>query len=105
MVSASMTVCRPRGCARPGRSPTGSEGGGTISSPFGDLDRRRAPPHRHREEHPCRDCIAPRGDEHVDDLPVLVDRAVERLQPTLFVDGIVHRGGYDRPALLTALAR
>jgi protein-disulfide isomerase len=25
--------------------------------------------------------------------------------PTLFIDGIVHRGGYDPPALLTALAR
>jgi protein-disulfide isomerase len=24
--------------------------------------------------------------------------------PTLFIDGIVHRGGYDPPALLTALA-
>ena len=25
--------------------------------------------------------------------------------PTLFIDGIVHRGGYDPPALLAALAR
>jgi protein-disulfide isomerase len=25
--------------------------------------------------------------------------------PTLFVDGVVHRGGYDPPALLAALAR
>ena len=25
--------------------------------------------------------------------------------PTLFIDGVVHRGGYDRPALLAALAR
>jgi protein-disulfide isomerase len=24
--------------------------------------------------------------------------------PTLFIDGIVHRGGYDSPALLAALA-
>jgi predicted DsbA family dithiol-disulfide isomerase len=24
--------------------------------------------------------------------------------PTLFIDGIVHRGGYDAPALLAALA-
>jgi protein-disulfide isomerase len=24
--------------------------------------------------------------------------------PTLFIDGVVHRGGYDPPALLTALA-
>jgi predicted DsbA family dithiol-disulfide isomerase len=24
--------------------------------------------------------------------------------PTLFIDGIVHRGGYDPPALLAALA-
>jgi protein-disulfide isomerase len=24
--------------------------------------------------------------------------------PTLFIDGIVHRGGYDPPTLLTALA-
>jgi hypothetical protein len=25
--------------------------------------------------------------------------------PTLFIDGVVHRGGYDPPALLVALAR
>jgi len=25
--------------------------------------------------------------------------------PTLFIDGVVHRGGYDPPALLAALAR
>ena len=25
--------------------------------------------------------------------------------PTLFIDGVVHRGGYDPPTLLTALAR
>jgi len=25
--------------------------------------------------------------------------------PTLFIDGLVHRGGYDPPALLAALAR
>jgi protein-disulfide isomerase len=25
--------------------------------------------------------------------------------PTLFIDGVVHRGGYDPPALLSALAR
>jgi protein-disulfide isomerase len=24
--------------------------------------------------------------------------------PTLFIDGVVHRGGYDPPALLAALA-
>ena len=24
--------------------------------------------------------------------------------PTLFIDGVVHRGGYDLPALLAALA-
>jgi len=24
--------------------------------------------------------------------------------PTLFIDGVVHRGGYDPPTLLTALA-
>jgi hypothetical protein len=24
--------------------------------------------------------------------------------PTLFIDGLVHRGGYDPPALLAALA-
>jgi glutaredoxin len=25
--------------------------------------------------------------------------------PTLFIDGVVHRGGYDRPTLMQALAR
>ena len=25
--------------------------------------------------------------------------------PTLFIDGVVHRGGYDPPTLLAALAR
>jgi hypothetical protein len=43
----------------------------------GDLDRRRALRECAGEEHPRRTSIATWRDQDVDDLPVLIDRAVE----------------------------
>jgi protein-disulfide isomerase len=38
-----------------------------------------------------------------------IEQVEQRLRvlgtPTLFIDGVVHRGGYDPPTLLAALAR
>jgi protein-disulfide isomerase len=57
--------------------------------------------------------------EVVDDLDAAQKAVLERIQrdvdsglasgqvlgtPTLFIDGVVHRGGYDPPTLLAALA-
>ncbi len=52
----------------------------------GDLDRRRAAGQRAGEERPCSRAVAAFADQDVDDLPVLVESAVEVLPPASDLD-------------------
>ena len=60
-----------------------------------DLDRRRTEAHRGREERPCGRAIATLRQQHVDDLAMLIDRAIQVGPPPCDLDvGLI-----DEPAI------
>ena len=67
----------------------------------GDLNRRRAMGQRADEECPCRRAVAALRDQDVDDLTVLVDRAVEVGPPA----GDLDVGLIDKPSVARRVTR